>query len=415
MSSSRRFADERGQLIVLTAVTMVGLLGFVALTLDGGFMYAKRNRLYAAADAAAKSAAFEVHRNTGISSGDLRRFAEEEVRAHQFTPVACGATSGGASLCLTRPAPGYSDNFVEAVVSESTNTFFGRVMGWVSGFPGGRAVAGVGNPNNCIIVNEDMAIGNTQLTLNNCGAGIGGDLAGNNPNSAINGAPTPPVNVTGTCSGTCGAMGDLTTGAPTPIDPLAGLPNPDPVALSGGLYPASCVIGSAATLNPGCYSKIESTVSTLNPGDYVVTGTINIGNLSSNPGPGGAGSGVFIYLQGSSARLQAGNNQDIHLKARTTATAGDPAGTYVGIAIWQERGNITNFTVGNNFTIHVNGAIYMPSVDVDFQNSVDFQSTNCSLFIAKSLSIRNGSGDMGNNGCAATFGGAAFLSVVVVE
>ena len=113
---------------------MVGLLGFVALTLDGGFMYAKWNRLYAAAaDAAARAAAFEVHRNTGISSGDMRRFAEEEVRAHQFTPVTCGATSGGASLCYIRPAPGYSDSFVEAIVSESTNTFFGRVMGWMTG------------------------------------------------------------------------------------------------------------------------------------------------------------------------------------------------------------------------------------------------------------------------------------------
>ena len=164
--------------------------------------------------------------------------------------------------------------------------------------------------------------------------------------------------------------------------------------------------------NPGCYSKINSTVSTLNPGDYVVTGTLNIGNLSSNPAPGGAGSGVFIYLQGSSARLQAGNNQDIHLKARTTSTAGwaDPTGSVYRHRDWQERGNINNFTVGQNFTIHINGAVYMPSVDVDFQNSVDFQSTGCSLFIAKSLSIETGSGNLGNNGCAATFGGAAFLS-----
>ena len=45
---------ERGQVIVLTALSMTMLLGIAALSVDAAFMYDKRNRLYAAADAAAK-------------------------------------------------------------------------------------------------------------------------------------------------------------------------------------------------------------------------------------------------------------------------------------------------------------------------------------------------------------------------
>ncbi len=54
--------DQRGQILIVTVLSMTVLLGFAALSIDASFMYDRRNQLYAAADAAAKSVAAELHR-----------------------------------------------------------------------------------------------------------------------------------------------------------------------------------------------------------------------------------------------------------------------------------------------------------------------------------------------------------------
>jgi Flp pilus assembly protein TadG len=395
------FRDEQqGQILIITAVSLVALLGIAALSIDASFMYEKRNRLHAAADAAAKSAAYEVHRNPTISSTDLGRFVNHEVTAFGFSPSACGATTGTA-VCVNRPpssGPFAADStFVETILAETTSTYFGRVLGWITARPGARAVAGAaGTPTNCFVTSDDLTLGNTTLTLNNCGAGVGGDLHGENPNSTIGGTPTPAVAVTGTCDGTCGHMGALLEGSPAPIDPLASLPAFAPPATCP---PPPYPLGSSATLTPGCYSGVSTAVHTLNAGEYYITGTVNIDTLT--------GTNVFLYLAGT-ARLHSANNKSLTLTARTT-------GAYSGIAIFQERGNLQNFDTGNNFTLSINGALYFPSADVDFPNSLNFVQTGCTLFVAKSLSIRNGNGSMSNSGCSASFGGALFLAVGLAE
>ncbi|MBC7820854.1 MAG: hypothetical protein IAG10_28550, partial [Planctomycetaceae bacterium] len=51
---------RRGTILVLTAVLMIVLLGFVALTVDNGFIQLTRTQLQSAADAAALSGAMEL-------------------------------------------------------------------------------------------------------------------------------------------------------------------------------------------------------------------------------------------------------------------------------------------------------------------------------------------------------------------
>lgn len=392
----RQCDRESGQILVLAAVSMVALLGITALTLDTSFMFAKRNRLHAAADGAAKSAAMEIIRNSGIAQASLEAFADQQVAAQGFVSTRLGGTT---SVVVNRPpasGPFVGNvSYVEAIVSENTSTFFGNILGFASMTPLARAVAGAGSPANCMIINENLTIGNTKLTLNGCGLAVGGDLEGDNPNSEVNGTPVPPVGVTGTCSGTCDNMGNLTEDAPTPVDPLAGL------ALPPAPDPSTCTAGVAATLNPGCYTGIAETVTTLNPGIYYVTGPVVVGdNLS--------GTGVMIFLTGAGQMTSAGNNKAIHLTAPTS-------GPYTGIAIFQDPADPLNFEVKNQFTIDVSGAIYMPGVDVEFKNALTFTMTNCTLFIAKSLTIKNGNGALSNNGCAGLYGGAAFLTASIAQ
>ena len=118
------------------------------------------------------------------------------------------------------------------------------------------------------------------------------------------------------------------------------------------------------------------------------------------------GTNVLLYLVGA-GQLTASNNKELHLTAQTS-------GPYTGIAIFQDPSDSLNFSTGNSFTLDVSGAIYMPGTDVDFPNGLTFIDSGCSLFIAKSLNIRNGSGNFSNGGCTG-YGGAAFLSFAISE
>jgi Flp pilus assembly protein TadG len=405
----RQDSSETGSILVLTALSMIVLLGIAALSVDISFMYDKRNRLQAAADAAAKSAAFELQRNSSISLSDLQTFANQQVSAHGFDPA--GTTSVVVHHPPTLGSFSGQSGYVEVIVSEPTSTFFGRILSRTSMTPSARAVAGTSNNLACIITLAppgsspfSLAIGNS-TSLNGCGVAAGGDLNAFNPNSTFNGTPIPSVGIVGSCTGTCGncptsistgCMGRLTTGAPTPTDPLAGLAPPPQ---SGVGCPAG-VAGTAATLSPGCYTSIATTVTHLNAGIYYVTGKLDVAtNLT--------GTGVMIYLTGG-GYISIGNHNALHVSAPTS-------GTYTGIAIFQDPADSNAFSVSNNTSLDVNGAIYMPGADVNINNSLSFINTNCTLFIAHSLNIRNGNGSMSNAGCATTFGGAAFLSVSIAE
>jgi len=70
----RRFARRRGNILALTAVLMIVLLGFVALAVDVGYLYTVRNELQRTADAAAIAAAMELadrDGNAGTETHDL--------------------------------------------------------------------------------------------------------------------------------------------------------------------------------------------------------------------------------------------------------------------------------------------------------------------------------------------------------
>src|SRR5689334_20931616 len=92
--------QDSGQILVLTTVSMIALLGIMAISLDASFMFEKRNQLHAAADAAAKSAAIEVIRNPAVSQASLEKFADQQIIAHGFQPARLGGT---ANVVVNRP------------------------------------------------------------------------------------------------------------------------------------------------------------------------------------------------------------------------------------------------------------------------------------------------------------------------
>jgi len=405
----RRFQSESGSILILSALVMVGLLGVVALAVDGSFMYSERNRMGAAADEAAKSGAFEVfHHLSTITQAQLEAHADHEVLAHGFNPVRLG---GDTVVEVNRPPLSglhTSENtYVEVYVSRPTNTFFGRVLGWTSLTPKARAVAGQSSSQSCVQTLKpplgtspaSLSIGNTDLIMPNCNVQVGGNIEGTNNNATITsgGLSVSASSCTGT-SNQCDGFGNVAYRAPPPYDQFTGQMPAIP-ALSGcTAAPTSGAIGGAETCYSGLAIGNNGTV-TLNAGTTYFTGPITFGNNANL-----LGTGVTLVLANGSS-ITTGNSSQVALSAPTS-------GPYNGIAIYQPSTNSNPMNFQNHPVFNVNGAVYAPASDVSFRNGYD-STSDCVLMVVYTLNIDNGNGQF-NNACL-RYSGSPLMTVSLAE
>jgi len=425
-SKASLYSDERGQLLVITAVAGLMLVSVAALSINAAFAYDRRNRLYAAADAAAKSGAIEVERNASISQTALEAFANQQVAAHGFTPAACGSLTG-TSVCVYHPPVSGpylgNSNFVEAVVSHRIPTFFGTVLALTQMNPGARAVAGPGPGPDCLVVLKTLPspndtapwgldIGNMRLNLPTCSITINQNLQtnSNTPTDAIN---ATSVGIAGGCQGPACPQARQVTGVPALADPLLG-------DYTAPTDPGGCtaVNDPATALTPGCYSKIttgSNKTLTFSQGVYYITGPVLIGN---NNVVTNTGNGVLLYFAGTAATaanctttstagcIDVANNANVTLSAQTT-------GPYTALLMWQNSANLMNATFnGNNPTYNLKGAMYFPRANVSFNNGLN-AANDCMLFVAWTLKLDNGNGNLSN--VCAGYGGSPIQTVSMAE
>jgi Flp pilus assembly protein TadG len=431
-NSIRGITGQGGQILVITAVTMTGILGITALSIDASYMYEKRHRLYAAADAAAKTGAIEVKRNPTITHPDLDTFANQQVTANGFNPgaptsVIVRRCNEAAATC-TGIAAG-KDTFVEALVSEPTNTFFGRLLGWLTATPGARAVAGPGPAEDCLVVLKDFAgspealdIGNMTMNVPNCGITVNGDLQTNPPTSgaAVN-AQSVGVHI-GCLGPACPQPREVDT-VPAVGDPLLG-------KYTRPANPGGCVAVHDPTspLDPGCYSSITTSANQtviLRSGIFYVPGPILIGQNNTVRSEGFPSSGgVLIFLAGAAPGvanctmastagcIDVGNNPTFELTAMMS-------GPYTALLMWQagtatpNRQNATfdgNMGISNHYDLR--GAMYFPDASVSFRNGLN-ATNDCMLFVSWTLAIGSGTGNFSN--VCAGFGGSPLQTISLVE
>ncbi|GEN45079.1 Tad domain-containing protein [Alkalibacillus haloalkaliphilus] len=72
-----RSKSEDGGILVLVALSLVVLLGFAALVIDGGLLYAERSKLQKTMDAAVLAAAYESFEEEGDVVGEFRYVSEQ--------------------------------------------------------------------------------------------------------------------------------------------------------------------------------------------------------------------------------------------------------------------------------------------------------------------------------------------------
>jgi Flp pilus assembly protein TadG len=135
---------ERGQALILIALAIVGMIGLVALAIDGGNVFSNRRSAQNAADAAALAGALARVKNPDLPPADLSTLAKAAALAralsNNFTNDASntvtvtnppGASCNGSVFNQLDPTDPTDTvlNYIQVVIRTTVSTYFAPVVG----------------------------------------------------------------------------------------------------------------------------------------------------------------------------------------------------------------------------------------------------------------------------------------------
>ncbi len=354
-------ASERGQVMVLVCVSLIALMGMIAIVTDFSFMQHQKNMMQTAADSAAMAGAEELNYGDQLAAG-------------KADAARNGYTDGANSVTVTINNPPTSgpntanSAYVEAIVSKPQPTYFLRVLGVSTMTVSTRAVAYEGNGPNCIYALDPSApsalSGSGNSTVSS-GCGVLVDSSASN-GLALSGNATmtaPSIGVVGGYTG-----GGSSTYTPTPK--TAVIAASDPLAYVQAPTVGSCAHTNFSLSNSGTSSsysqvyagtycggiQITNGYTHFNAGTYVLAG----GGLSENGHPTMSGTGITFYNT-----TGTGGYQPIALTGNTTVNFSAPtSGALAGILFFQDRsipGSAAGSTLNGTSTSTYDGALYFPT------------------------------------------------------
>jgi hypothetical protein len=389
-------AGPRGQVMVLICVSLIALVGMIAVVADFSFMQHQRNMMQTAADSAAMAGAEEL--NYGAVVGAAKADAARN-----------GFTDGQSSVTVSinnPPSSGLNSSntgYVEAIVSKPEPTYFLRALGVNTMTVSARAVAYEGNGPNCFYVIDPSAAG---AMSNNGNASIQsscGILVNSDSSSGLtaNGSVTvkaPTIGVVGNYSATGGASftPTPTTGVIAASDPLAYVKAPTVGSCSQTSLKLSGNTGTSGSpfqLNAGTYCgglKVTGNAFLkFNAGTYVMAG----GGMSISANTVATGTGVTFYNTtgtGGYGAISFAGGATVNLSAPTS-------GPLAGILFFQDRSvpsSAAGSTITGNSTSTFDGAIYFPTTLLTFNGNSS--SNGYSIVVADKLVV-SGNSSVGSN------------------
>jgi Flp pilus assembly protein TadG len=354
--------SERGQAIVLIALAIVGTIGMIGLTIDGGLAYSDRRHAQNAADNAALAAGRSMIREEDWEAAALSLAASNSYDNN-------GTTNIVQVLNPPNELSNYEgdEDYIQVIITSHVQTTFARVVGItemtnivqavarvvptteVNMFDGNAIVSL--NPGDCKAFTFQ---GNAETTLTGGGVFVNSDCPTsaffNNSNSSQMTAPS--LCSVGGIDYKPGAL-DIPSGGIQSGDdnceqydyPVADyiMPLPD----CGG--PA---VQSGSTLSPGDYSGTfpPNGVTFLEPGVYCVDGDFRL-----NANDVLTGSDVVIYMIDGEVRWNGG--AEVNLDAPNE-------GPFDGLLIYLPYENDNTVIINGNAGSGLTGTILAPASDV---------------------------------------------------
>jgi Flp pilus assembly protein TadG len=357
--------DQSGQTLIVTALCMTVLLGFVSLAVDVGMLLRAKTNLQKVADDAAIAGAAEL-----LKSGNYNIAA--------LTSATQNGVSSGVAVSLGTP---YHPGAVNVVVTQSQQTYLAALFGVQNATVTATAAAGLVNSGNAclytlgqnqqgygIVINGSP---NGGVNMPNCGVYDDYGLALNGQNASIT---AKWVGVGGTVKGT-NPTTPLITGMVPVNDPLATYWQPQPPSQ---LCSTATSYGSqtytTGLVPPGCYTDLTVNGAATFSGLYVVQGKLNVNVTSTSTGAS------FFVDKANGGTLSCSQcnfnvNGSIAAPPLTSGTSGtcSIASGCDGLVLWDTEvtaltgNNSQPVTLGGNITL--TGILYAPNAFMKFNGS----------------------------------------------
>jgi len=397
---NRKDRQERGQAILLMAVALIGMLGFAAVALDGGNIYAEQRRAQSAADNAVIAGAYQYMKGitvtSTISNSALDNAASNDYDNNStsnwvkfYRPPISGAYVGNSSymqIVITERVPTALAHLVYQGPFQLTVSAVAYAK---KGGPpvDGNAVVAL-NPTDCETVqvngNGNLNITGGGIFANSNGTGCSGNnvvVEGSGNGDII---ANPSINIVAPLEDAYSGSVSPTPSTSAPAietDPLSDLSTP----VCDVDYRGSNPNPASGTLNPGTYNTLDVNNGTLilNPGIYCLTSD---SGQAIDMGPSGviSGTGVIIYLEAGGTQITQGS---MYLKAPSTTRNPScaaimpwdaPANSvchYLGMVLFVGRNNTNDIKLTGKGGWDIEGTIYAPNTEVNLDGQEDWSLT----------------------------------------
>jgi len=315
MMIKRILNNQRGSVVVLAALSLMGLIGFAGLVVDVGSLYVEQTKLQNTVDAAV------------LAGGQaLTNTSQATIQANQYI------TSNGENPANAKVTYSNGNSQINVTITKKVPTFFMGAFGFptvaVSASASG-VVAPPGGPFNYAIFSGSTTVG---LPLNGSGFGIKGSVHTNN-NLVVNGSSI-------TISGAAEAVGTVTING-SGITVGSTVPKASNIAMPD--YSASIAAAAAAANQTYSGSKTINGSSITAGSMYVqgTPGTVTVnGSAFTATGAVMADGGITINGSG----VASGNSQ---------------------VCFYSKNGNITV----NGSGINLSGVLYAPNGNIVINGS----------------------------------------------
>lgn len=431
----RRLAAEQGGIVaILWALITPLLMGFIGLGVETGLWYMSKRTLQTAADAAAITGVWEKMGGSNITTITSKATTEATRNGWLSTAGAIAVQNPPTTGTHTTDA-----SAVEVTLSRQQTSLFVELLAKNLNFPGtitlrARAVATVGNAGtSCVLA---LATSGTGISIS--GSAVfsmsGCSMFSNSTDS------TDSISITGNADVTAASLaaaGTVYVGAPSAT--VNGSPQysnqtarSDPYACPGGHCvdlpsgSATCTYNAKQTVNPSdtvTYTPASATtpkvfcggadfrgVVHFDPGIYVFHDDMKI-----NSGATITGTDVtLIFTNG--GKFDVNGSANLSLTAPTSRNLSAQSIDLSGILIYGDRDySGETFKVNGNSANILNGAVYVPTGDVEFEGNSTVGSAGCTQIVAQNVDIQGNSGILNNCSSSGTATITAPSGVKLVE
>lgn len=356
---------------IIFAFTLPVVVGAAGFGVETSYWYYSSLKLQAVADAAAYAGALE--KISGSNKPTIVSAATLSATSNGF------ATPPGTISVFTPPSsgPNVANKAVEVIVHQNLDRYFTAIFNQGPVPEQARAVALITDASKaCVLALNPSASkaalfsGSTNVKLTGCSVmsdSIAADAIKLQGSAALQAdclISAGGVSLSNPVTTVCAAP--MTQALPA-ADPFVNLPTPaasnpcqntKPTTLQPGTYCAGLSLSGNVTLKPGVY--------VIQAGDFKVNANAHI-----------TGSGVTIYLSGSS-RVSMNGNASIKLSAPTS-------GTYSGVLLYGDRTNLGGQnTMNGTADSLLTGALYFPTQQVNYLGN--FSGTGgCTQVVADTI------------------------------